>query len=207
MSTISTNLTGYGYYSSLSQTTSQNANASTAGAASASSGAAVAGTTSEIRAQIEALLADVPRDANGKLTFQAVADYRDEKREAFEAQVKAELEILGVDTDIDMTFSYDSATDVLTVDSGHPDKKLIDRYFAASDELRADFAEIVALTKLSGSAESKLSPTDLRASLQARSVAIWAEQNTTNMFGSGMLYMSDSDTSSSPTFFGLDMMV
>jgi hypothetical protein len=199
MSTIDTSLYGYNYYSGLGQSSGLTTSST------ATSGSNVTASTSAIRAQIEALLADVPRSEGGKLTFDDVISYRDEQREAFEARVQSDLAALGVDTDLDMTFSYDANSDVLTVDSGHPDKKLIDAYFAANEDVRADFAEVVALTKLSGSAETKLTATEMRTSLQVQSMAIWAEANASNTFSGGSLFFTEEEDT--PTFFGLDLMV
>ncbi|MBU1248772.1 MAG: hypothetical protein KKB70_08740, partial [Proteobacteria bacterium] len=159
----------------------------------------------DVRKQIDALFADVPRGSNGKLTFDGVIAYRDEFRAAFKERVEADLAALGVDTDTGMTFSYDAKSDVLTVNKDHPDKKAIDAYFAANEDLRMDFAKLSALTKVTSMAERKLSLTDLRAEMQTQSMAWWAEANVPDAFTGGSLaYTSGSDE---PTFFGLDMMV
>lgn len=158
----------------------------------------------DIREKVAALLEDIPRNSNGTLTFEAVITYRDAKLADFEAKTKADLDALGVDTERDMAFSFDAATDTLVVDGSHPDKHIIDQYFTEQDDLRHQFAQVLALNKMTGAAESNLSPTEMRASLQVQSMAWWTEANAGNIFDSGNLLSSQSGQSS---FFGLDMQV
>lgn len=186
----------YGYYNKSAQD-AQAVKASSSSSSDTSFGA-------DIREKVAALLEDIPRNSNGTLTFDAVIQYRDEKLADFEAKAKADLQKLGVDTDRDMAFAYDAATDTLTVDSSHPDKKIIDQYFTEQDDLRHQFAQVVALNKMTGAAESKLSPTQMKAQLQVQAMSWWAEANTDDIFGGGNLLASAGGSSS---FFGLNMVV
>ncbi len=159
----------------------------------------------DIRAKIDALLADVPRDATGKLTFDAIIDYRDQYRAAFEARTKIDLSKLGVDTDADMTFSYDATADKLTVDSSHPDKDVIDNYFEENEDARHMFAKLVVLTKITNMAERKLSPVELKTEMQLQAMSWWTQANVQNIFSGGNL--SYTEGNEAPVFYGLDTLI
>lgn len=202
MATSSISYTGstYDYYSSSSsQLDIQKSYNSSSSSSDTAFGA-------DIREKVNALLADIPRNSNGTLTFEAVMEYRDSLLEDFETRVKADLDALGVDTERDMTFSFDATTDTLVVDSDHPDKAVIDQYFTENDEARQQFAQVLALNKMTQSAERKLSLSDLRTELQVQSMAWWTEANAGNVFSSGNL-LSVADDQSESLFFGLDMVV
>ncbi|MEF2145321.1 MAG: hypothetical protein V3573_07745 [Desulfovibrionaceae bacterium] len=176
-------------YSSYGLTNSSLYNSSTTGNRSSSSGLSSTN-TKELRAVIDKLLADVPKGEDGKLSFQDVLDYRDKLREEFEAKAKEDLEALGVDTDLDFTLSYDADSNKVTVDSGHPQKKIIDKYFEDNEDMRDSFAKIVTLSKLTQAAETKLSPTDYKRQLQQQALEWWAQDSGgLDWFASGGMLM------------------
>ena len=164
---------------------------------------------SRLRSRIDALLAGIPQ-SGGKLTFQDVLDYRDQLREDFEAQAKADLEALGVDTDLDFTLSYDADTNTVTADSGHPDKKVIDWYFANNEEMTEAFAQVVTYSNLAKPAETSVSAEQMVHQLQLDTMSAWFSDNlSTSSLSSGLAGMGTlmfSGTGES-TFFGLDLMV
>lgn len=150
-----------------------------------------------VRASIEALVGEVPKGEDGKLSMQDIVDYRDELREKFEAIAELELGALGVDTDRDFTLSYDAATDKVTVDSSHPAKKLIDLYFEETPEMRDAFATLVSLNRVTSTMEAKTTPSQLRTQLQSQAMSWWLEESSDSGWfsGGGMLMSSSALTS------------
>ncbi|WP_022660699.1 hypothetical protein [Paucidesulfovibrio longus] len=147
--------------------------------------------TQELRAQIDKLLEDVPVGSSGKLSFADVMDYRDKLRNEFEAIAKEDLEALGVDTERDFSLSYNATTGKVTVDSSHPDKAIIDKYFEDTPEMTEAFAKIVTLSKLTATAENKLSPTEFKRQMQTQAMAWWAEGNgSSDWFSGGGMMLS-----------------
>lgn len=192
--TINAN-SGYGVYNlGLGLNGSSSSSSSSTSSTSASpysSGGVESLSTRELRDRINTILEDVPKSGS-KVSFQDVIDYRDKLQAEFEAKAKADLDALGVDTERDFTLSYDAGTNKVTVDSGHPDKKIIDKYFEDKPEMRDAFAKIVTLSKLSGCAEKKLSPTAFKQQMQQQAMTWWAESNGGNDWftGGGMMMQS-----------------
>jgi hypothetical protein len=193
MSTQSIDSAGYGYtYQQLAKAR-QEAEAAEKGQALLASGSGAASQTpsmSQVRERIEALLADIPRSNGDKLTFQDVADYRESRNKAWSERFEADMQALGVDTSIDIRLNLDAATGAVTAQKNHPDKAAIDKYFVDNPEMAEQFEEGVQLSKLTGTAERKLSTAELRQQLTTRSMAIWYEANSSAsslLSGGGMV--------------------
>ncbi|MGE4292254.1 MAG: hypothetical protein AB7E32_08595 [Desulfovibrio sp.] len=184
--------TGYNIYNLGLGLGSSSSSSSSTSSSQASYGKGVESlSTKELRAQIDKLLADIPKGSDNKLSFAEVIEYRKKLQAEFEATAKEDLAKLGVDTDRDFTLSYDATTDKVTVDSSHPDKKIIDKYFEENTEMRETFAKIVSLSKLTASAEKQLSPTEFKRSLQTQAMSWWAEANgNSDWFTGGGMMMS-----------------
>ncbi len=131
-----------------------------------------------IRKGIEEVLADVPKGADGKLSFRDVDDYRNSLEETWDTQVKADLEKLGVDPNAKYPLTWDAATGKVVVQDGHPDKKVIDKYFEDNPDKVEEFQKIIQLGKLTSTSRSTLSPVDMKRSIQQQTMAWWFEDNT-----------------------------
>lgn len=145
-------------------------------------------TVGKIRRQVEELLADIP-NGDGKLTFDDIKAYREEKLEELRAEAREGLAALGVDLSKDLNLSYDANTGkVLAGD--HPDKATIERFFESSPELTDEYARLLQLTKLTETADAKLAPVDMRRRIQSDMMSAWFEQNAGEDFFGGSLSMS-----------------
>ncbi len=157
----------------------------------------------EISQSVKSLLDEVP-SSGGKLTFKDVMDYRDALQEKFEAELKSDLEAIGVNTDIEFTLSYDAAGDKVTVDQNHPDKAKIDNYFDQNPERREEFAKIVSYSNISNVAENKLSPGQLKQQIQASAMETWWSSGSASSIASGNMLFG---AASGLQFFGLNTVV
>ena len=157
-----------------------NGNSATTGEAGertrASSGGS-ASLRSQIQDRINEILADVPRSGS-KLSFDDVLAYRDQLKEELETTVREDMEKLGVDVDTDIQLAYDSASGQVVCTNDHPDKDVINRYFQANPEVCEDYVTALQLSRLAEPAETQLSPTQLRAQLQAQTVSFWMAENS-----------------------------
>lgn len=147
--------------------------------------------TSTLRGQIDALLSNIPKGSDGKLSFKEVENYLEEQEKLWDETVKADLEALGVSTYEQFPLSYNPTEGTVTVAEGHPDKAVIDKYFADNPDTVAKFEEIVQIGKLTSSSSSNLTPTDIKRSIQQQAMAVWYEDNsdpTTWFSGGGMMF-------------------
>ncbi|QJB58323.1 hypothetical protein HFN16_01135 [Pseudodesulfovibrio sp. zrk46] len=132
----------------------------------------------QIRNSINAILADVPKGDDGKLSFDDVDTYRKSLEEKWDEEVKADLEKLGVDPDSKYPLTWDPTTGKVIVQEGHPDKAVIDKYFEDNPDKVEEFQKIIQLGKLTSTSRSTLSPTEMRQSIQQQSMAWWYEDNS-----------------------------
>ncbi|WP_319471493.1 hypothetical protein [uncultured Pseudodesulfovibrio sp.] len=160
---------------------------------------------SQIRAQIDDLLKDVPKGTDGKLSFKDIDDYREKLGKEWDESVKADLEKLGVDVEKEFPLSWDTKTGKLTVSKEHPDKEVIDKYFESNPEKVEEFQKIVQLGKMTRTHEQKLTPQQLQKSIQQESVAWWYEDNSdpTSWFQGGGRLMSNTQAA----YSGLNLKV
>ncbi len=141
----------------------------------------------KIRRQVEELLADVPKQGD-KLTFADIKSYRENRLEEFQKTVREGLEALGVDLSKDLNLSYDANSGKVTA-GNHPDKAKVERFFESNSELTQEYASLLQLTKLTETADVKISPTDMRRRIQSSMMSAWYSENTDDFFG-GSLAMS-----------------
>ncbi|XPV76911.1 MAG: hypothetical protein ACNI27_03030 [Desulfovibrio sp.] len=126
----------------------------------------------QVREDIDKMLEGVPLTESGKITFQAVFDYKKKLSDDFHSGVDADLKALGVDTETDFKLSFDSRSGTIVVGQ-HPDREKIMEYFADEDnKARTDeFKMITQYKELTDVTEKKLSPSQLRKELQAQSIS------------------------------------
>lgn len=146
---------------------------------------------SQIREQINGLLANIPKGDDGKLSFKDITNYLEEQEAAWDESVKADFTKLGIDLSKEFPLTYDPANHTVTVAEGHPDKSLIDKYFELNPEKVEKFEEIVQIGKMNRISSSTLSLSELKRDIQQNSMAVWYEDNSdpSSWFtGGGMLF-------------------
>lgn len=174
MAINSIGVSGYNDTYSLLQTISGQSEAAETQASQSESGSM----KTQIRSQIEAILGDVPKGDDGKLSFDDVDAYRKSLEETWDAEIKADLEKLGVDPDSKYPLTWDPVAGSVVVQDGHPDKEVIDKYFEDNPDKVEEFQKIIQLGKLTSTSRSTLSPNELRQDIQQQSMAWWYEDNS-----------------------------
>lgn len=152
------------------------------------------------------LLSQVPKGNDGTLSFKDVEDYREQLGTAWDVAVMADLETLGVDITKEMPMSYDPDTGKVTVAAGTKNKDIIDQYFEDNPDRVAEFYDIVQLGKLTSTADSKLSQSQMMQNLQMQTIAWWYEDNSNPQdwfSGGGLLAVQ----SRSASYTGLNLTV
>ncbi len=149
------------------------------------------GSKSEIRAQIEALLSNIPKGDDGKLSFNDIDEHRKTLETKWDETVKADLEKLGVNVDKEFPLSWNAATGKLTVNDSHPDKATIDKYFESNSDRVDEFKRIIQLGKMTATHKQKADPVQLMRNIQSESMAWWYEDNSdpTSWFKGGGRFM------------------
>ncbi|QGY42019.1 hypothetical protein GM415_08610 [Pseudodesulfovibrio cashew] len=191
MSSLSIGYSNYSGTSSLLQTLSEQTSSSTSTSTTSSSSTNSQTWRSAINTQINALLDMVPKGDDGKLSFQDVDDYREQLEKDWDEAVKEDFEALGLDPDAEYPLNYDPATGTVTVTKGHPDKAVIDQYFANNPDKVDEFEAIVQLGKLTSASNSTLTQNEMRQSLQQQAMSWWFEDNSdpTSWFSGGGLVL------------------
>lgn len=187
---MSTQSIGNSSYSSL-YALLNNSSTDVASSQSAKTGSENTSWKTQIKNQIDGYLKDVPKGADGKLSFKDVEDYRKTLEKEWDESVMADLEALGVNIDDEFPLSYNQTTEKLTVADGHPDKEIIDQYFELHTEKIDEFINIIQLGKLTSLSQSNLSPTEMQKSLQQQAVSWWYADNTdpsTWFSGGGLVF-------------------
>lgn len=156
-----------------------------------------------VRDQVQDILSLIPRSGS-KLTFDDIFDYRDKLKDELTAAVSKDLETLGVDLSQDLVLGLDKSGKVVA-QAGHPDKALVDRYFAANPDLSDRYALALKVNSLANLAANRTSPEVLRASLQQISMQAWYADQGANSLFTGSLATSMATWSSS--FGGLSTVV
>ncbi len=202
MSTLAVSSSAYNGLNSLTNQSSQNVEKRSDSNQSSPLGV---GMKSQIRAQIDEILKDVPKGDDGKLSFQDIEVHREKLEKEWDDSVKADLKKLGVNVDVEFPLSWDAATGKLTVNNSHPDKATIDNYFASNADKVEEFQNIIQLGKMTRSHTQKLEPSQLRQNIQAESMSWWYEDNSdpTSWFKGGGKMMG----STQATFLGLNLKV
>lgn len=194
MSTLPISYSGYNNMNSMTGLPVQSTGARSGLASMASS---FNGSKTEIRAQIDELLTGIPKGDDGKLSFKDIEVYREKMEKEWDDAVKADLKKLGVDVEKEMPLSWDAASGKLTVQKGHPDKEVIDNYFASNSDKIEDFQRIIKLGKMTASHTQKLQPSEIIRNIQRESIAWWYEDNSdpTSWFSGGGRIMGSSQSS------------
>ncbi|MEG6550472.1 hypothetical protein V6C53_09565 [Desulfocurvibacter africanus] len=159
----------------------------------------------KIRRQVEELLADVPRQGD-KLTFDDIKDYREERLEEFQKKVREGLEAMGVDLSTDLNLSYDANSGKVTA-ANHPDKAKVERFFESNPELTQEYADLLQLTKLTETADAKISPADMRRRIQSDMMSTWFSDNTEDFFGGSLAMSLASVNSQVQAYTGLSLRI
>ncbi|EGB16019.1 hypothetical protein DND132_2816 [Pseudodesulfovibrio mercurii] len=160
-----------------------------------------------LTSDIYALLDQIPKGDDNRLSFQEVEDYREELGDKWDASVMADLKELGVDVSAEFAMTYDPDTGKVTVPDDTEDADIINKYFEDNPDKVQEFYTIIQLGKLTSTASSTLSQDELMTSLQQQSLAWWYADNTdpTSWFeGGGLLSMSGS---TSTAYTGLNLFV
>jgi hypothetical protein len=125
-------------------------------------------------------------DADGQLTFTDVETRHTELLETWNDEVKADLQGLGVDTATVFRLLYDPAGSA-TVAGEHPDKAMINAYFAANPERVQQLGQALQFGKLTAAARNSLSEQDMNTPLSAEAMANWyaANMNHQSLFAPG----------------------
>lgn len=137
-------------------------------------------TGSGVRGHIRALLANVPRRDDGRLSFKDVADYRDAVEAGWDRSVNAALTGLGVDVSRPFRLMTDPSTGAVTAGSDHPDKGRIDNYFASNQDKAEEFTRIIQLGKLVDTSDKRLTPDEMEQTLPLDAMAWWYQTNMDN---------------------------
>lgn len=207
MSSISDTYLNYSGLNSLSEkmTQSTSGSSSTSATGLASQSATFTGSKSEIRSQIDALLANIPKGDDGKLSFEDIDTYRETLETEWDDAVKADLAKLGVNVDEELPLTWDPATGKVICSDGYPDKDIIDRYFVSNPDKIDEFERIIKLGKMTSTHSQKLSASEMRQSIQQQSMSWWYEDNTdpTSWFSGGGTMLG----STMATYKGLNITV
>ena len=140
-----------------------------------------------VRDRIKAILSEIPKQGENKLSFQNIVDYRDVLETEWDETVNNDLKALGVDMSAKFRLMHDASTGDVVASNDHPDKGRIDAYFASNSERADEFRTIIQLGKLVNVAENKLSPQDMNQTLQPEAMAWWYQSNmdTASLFNGG----------------------
>lgn len=159
-----------------------------------------------LKSEISTLLDQIPKGSDNRLSFQEVKDYREALGDKWDLEVMADLQGLGVDVSKEFVMTYDPDTGKVTVPEGTKDADVINQYFEDNPDKVKEFYDIVQLGKLTATASSQLSQSQMMTSLQQQSLAWWYADNTdpTSWFeGGGLLSIGSGATS----YTGLNLMV
>ncbi|QJB55145.1 hypothetical protein [Pseudodesulfovibrio sp. zrk46] len=144
-----------------------------------------------VRERVRALLADVPKSGEGRLSFRDIVNYRDSQEKDWEALATHDLRGLGVDTERSFRLMHDPSTGLVTASNDHPDKARIDQYFASNQEVADEFKSVLQLGKLVDVAERKLTPEQMDQTLDSEAMGWWYQSNmeASALFsGGGIIY-------------------
>lgn len=155
--------------------------------------------------RIKAILAKVPRDQAGLLSFQDVIDHHAVSRKAWTELVIRDLRNLGVDVSTSIRLVHDAASAQVTAVDDHPDASRIDQYFADRPVMVGEFDRILSLGKLADAVRRLLAPEELTKRMTRDDMAAWYCEHMDSaalLSGGGMVIGQDSGS-----FHGLDIRV
>ncbi|OIQ50480.1 hypothetical protein BerOc1_02418 [Pseudodesulfovibrio hydrargyri] len=159
-----------------------------------------------LASEISSILDQIPKGDDNRISFQEVQDYREKLGDKWDIEVMADLEKLGVDVSKEFAMTYDPDTGKVTVPASTKDAEIINKYFEDNPDKVKEFRDIIQLGKLTSTAATQLSQSQMMTSMQQQSLAWWYADNTnpTSWFeGGGLLAMGGSSAS----YTGLNLMV
>lgn len=140
-----------------------------------------------IARQVQAALAGVEPDSNGRITFKQVEEYKKTQEASFAEDVKSDLRELGVDEDIEFRLVSDGKGGISVI-SDHPDADLVERYFKANPEMVDRFNSMEMLGNFDRARQFQDRPvTDMRKAIQMEGVAAFMSAAQ----GNGMSLVSE----------------
>lgn len=159
---------------------------------------------SVLRGYLRDLLSTAASDDAGQLTFADVEARHTELLETWNDEVKADLEALGVDTSTVFRLLYDPAGSA-TVTGEHPDKDMINAYFAANPERVQQLGQTLQFGKLAATARNSLSDRDMTRPLSTDAMAWWysTNMNSQSLFAPGGVVVG----AGAAPYRGLDILV
>ena len=148
--------------------------------------------SAEGSAAIQKALGEITPDSNGRITFRMVSEHRKELEEEFTTLVKAGLMLSGADPEVEFKLVANS-DGTMSVQCDDPEqKKIIEEFFAANEELEEQFMYIQALGNMERAQQSATAQTHrlyneaTKAGLQQQAM----EAFFTDMMNSGIGYSS-----------------
>ena len=164
------------------------------------------GASSGLASDISSVLDQIPKGDDNRLSFQEVQDYREKLGDKWDASVMADLKELGVDVSKEFAMTYDPDTGKVTVPDSTEDAEIINKYFEDNPDKVEEFHTIIQLGKLTSTAASQLSQSEMMTSLRQQSLAWWYADNTdpSSWFDGGGLLAAGG---SSASYTGLNLMV
>ena len=160
--------------------------------------------TEERSGLVEALL-DLMADADGLVSFQDVADYREALEDRWDRRVAADLTAAGVNVSRRFRLTLDDESGHVTANDEHPHSRLIDDYFRTTPDAAQEFQRLVQLGKLADAPRRRLTARAREERLPAAVVAAWYHRNmdTASLsLGGGLLFGQGRST-----FTGLNIRV
>jgi len=129
-----------------------------------------------LRGYLSNLLITASPNADGQLTFADVGARHTELLDTWNSEVKADLEDLGVDTGTVFRLLYDPAG-AATAIGEHPDKAMINAYFAANPDRGEQLGQALQFGKLAAAAKNTLAEQDMNRPLSVQAMAGWYSIN------------------------------
>lgn len=139
-----------------------------------------------MRSYLRDLLALAAPEAGARLTFADVEARHTELLQNWNSKVQTDLEDLGVDTGTVFRLHHDPAGSA-TVLGEHPDKAMINAYFAANPDKVERLGQVLRFGRLAAAAKNTPASKDMDRPMSAEAMAGWYadNMNTQNLFAPG----------------------
>lgn len=149
---------------------------------------------------LAATLKAMGASANDRITLNEVNKYKANLEQEFSSSVRADLQKLGVDKDIQFQVVTDGSGGVKVL-SDHEDKALVEKYFDDNPSKVKEFEKIQALGNLENVRKNQqMDPTALRKRIQVENMGAWFSDSPANT-------MMASQSSGSQFFTGFNTRV
>ena len=166
-------------------------------------------TGADVVGRIEALLQEVPTGLDGKLSFNDLGRYRQNKEQQFKDQLGTNLKQLGIAAPSSIQLLYDPVTgDVNAMGAGN-DQSTVQTYFTANPDVTRQFGTLVQLGKLVDSAKARLGTANMDTRLHPSAMAVWFDTNTSTsaLFSRGGMSVGGGQSSMTTSYRSLDIRV